>query len=134
MDAWKKYTILDCVTHSSMAVQQLRGSTLNACWKIIWPECIKNGNSMPQTTTLSSEIIALAHEIGGEVFEDMQTEDIDELLIDKPMDEDNIIVSITDHNTQNNSSDEEKDVENRQLTASIIREGLNFGASMENHF
>ena len=39
----------------------------------------------------SSKIIALAHEIGGEGFEDLQIEDIDELMTDKPLDVDHLI-------------------------------------------
>ena len=126
---------MNCITHASLAIQQLRTSTLNACWKSIWPECIKGETSIPQTTVLSSEIVYLAHKIGGEGFEDIQTEDIDELLIDKLLGEDEIIEQITGEiNTPNAIRDEEEEVETRQLTASLMREGLKFGSNMVNHF
>lgn len=78
VDAWKKYSILDCITYASMAKEKLRVSTLNACWKALWPECVKSGTSMTQASMETSEIIALAHEIGGEGFEDLQIEDVNE--------------------------------------------------------
>lgn len=135
VDAWKKYSILDCITYASMAKEKLRVSTLNSCWKALWPECVKSGTSVPQASMETSEIIALAHEIGGEGFEDLQIEDVDELMIDKPLDDDCLIQLITDDGkTENHVSDNDEETEICQLTASLIDDGLSFGKSMVNHF
>lgn len=86
LDAWKNYTIMYCISHASYAVTQLRTHTLNACWRKIWPECVESGNSVKDTSIVCSEIIILSHAIGGEGFDNMDTADIDELLIEKPLD------------------------------------------------
>ena len=43
---------------------------------------VKSGISVPETSIESSKIIALAHEMRGEGFEDLQIDDVDELMID----------------------------------------------------
>jgi len=135
IDAWQKYTIMDSIINVSLAIQQLRTSTLNACWKAIWPECVICESSIPDTTPESSEIIALAHQIAGEGFEDMNTDDINELMIDTHLDEDDLIQLITyDRKNDNHNSDMENDGENSELTSKLIDEGLKLGESMIKHF
>ena len=41
IDAWKKFSIKDCVKHAALALSDLRPSTLNGCWRAIWTECVK---------------------------------------------------------------------------------------------
>lgn len=66
MDVWKKFTINDCIKHIELALAALKSSTLNACWRKLWPECVKNNDPIPSNTTEYSNIMALAHEVGGE--------------------------------------------------------------------
>ncbi|XP_039961467.1 uncharacterized protein LOC120775371 [Bactrocera tryoni] len=104
-----------------MAKEKLRVSSLNSCWKALWPECVKSGTSVPQPPMETSEIIALAHEIEGEGFEDLQMEDVDELMIDKPLEDDYLIELKTDDGkTENHNSDISAVTEICQLTASLI--------------
>ena len=83
IDVWKKYSIMDCVNQVGSALTDLRPSTLNACWKAIWSECIKSRDSVIPNTTKFLYIITLAHTIGGEGFDDLSFVDIAELLVDK---------------------------------------------------
>ncbi|GFS49758.1 tigger transposable element-derived protein 1 [Trichonephila clavipes] len=82
-DVWKQFSIFDCLIHVGSASVQIRPRTLNACWKKIWPACVTD-NTTTQTSTLSNEIINLAHEIGGDGFNTFSHDDIrvDELLVD----------------------------------------------------
>ena len=108
VEAWKNYTIMDCITNASSAIKQLRVSTLNACWKAMWPECVKSGNSVPQKSIECSEIITLSHAIGGEGFDNMQSADIDELLIDKPIDDEDLIELMTYCGSNENPNNEDE--------------------------
>lgn len=131
MDAWKNYTIMHCITHASKAVKQLRTSTLNACWRKIWPECVESGSSVTDSSVVCSEIITLSHAIGGEGFDNMATADIEELMIEKPLDEEDLLEVVPVDDSNENDDDEG---EIHQLTSSLIREGLKFSAIMAHHF
>ncbi|GFX31740.1 tigger transposable element-derived protein 1 [Trichonephila clavipes] len=89
-DVWKQFSIFDCLIHVASASAQIRPRTLNACWKKIWPACVTD-NTTTQTSTLSDEIINLAHEIGGDGFNTFSHDDIDELLVDDALSDDDII-------------------------------------------
>ncbi|GFU04188.1 tigger transposable element-derived protein 1 [Trichonephila clavipes] len=92
-DVWKQFSIFDCLIHVASVSAQIRPRTLNACWKKIWPACVA-GNTTTQTSTLSDEIINLAHEIGGDGFNTFGHDDIDELLVDDTL-SDNDIIDLT---------------------------------------
>ncbi|GFX52228.1 tigger transposable element-derived protein 1 [Trichonephila clavipes] len=92
-DVWKQFSIFDCLFHVASASVQIRPRTLNACWKKIWPACVTD-NTTTQTSTLSDEIINLAHEIGGDGFNTFSHDDIDELLVDDAL-SDNDIIDLT---------------------------------------
>lgn len=134
VQAWKNFTIMDCITYASFAIKQLRTSTLNACWRKIWPECVKSGNSVTPTSIVCSEIINLSHAIGGEGFENIETADIDELMIDKSLDEEDLIEATTVNAIHENHDDDDDEVESHKITATLIRNGLKFGTSMEHYF
>ncbi|GFV28065.1 tigger transposable element-derived protein 1 [Trichonephila clavipes] len=92
-DVWKQFSIFDCLIHVASASAQIRPRTLNACGKKIWPACVTD-NTTTQTSTLSDEIINLAHEIGGDGFNTFSHDDIDELLVDDAL-RDNDIIDLT---------------------------------------
>ncbi|GFV78157.1 tigger transposable element-derived protein 1 [Trichonephila clavipes] len=72
---------------------QIRPTILNACWKKIWPACVTD-NTTTQTSTLSDEIINLAHEIGGDGFNTFSHNDVDKLLVGDAL-SDNDIIDLT---------------------------------------
>lgn len=122
-DVWKKFSILDCINHATSAIVEIRPETLNACWKTLWPRCITNRNTIIQGSTVYAEIIALAHEIGGEGFDTFNENDVDELLVDKALSDDDVIELLDSVLVPKNNSDVEYS-EPAPLTAKIIREGL----------
>ncbi|XP_047366826.1 tigger transposable element-derived protein 1-like [Vespa velutina] len=90
-EVWKKFSILDCINHIIAAIGQIKQHTLNSCWKAIWPECVNNRNVTEKTSTLLSEISALAHNIGGEGFDTFAENDLDEMIEDETVNDSNII-------------------------------------------
>ncbi|GFX75324.1 integrase catalytic domain-containing protein [Trichonephila clavipes] len=92
-DVWKQFSIFDCLIHVASASAQIRPRTLNACWKKIWPTYVTD-NTTTQISTLSDEIIILAHEIGGDGFNTFSHDNIDELPVDDAL-SDNDIIDLT---------------------------------------
>lgn len=78
--SWKKFTIADCIADIDASWQEMKPSSINACWRKIWPQVVEKDNLVPPITNEEDEIVRLAHQIGGEGFEDMQRDEVNELL------------------------------------------------------
>ncbi|CAK9810826.1 hypothetical protein ANTPLA_LOCUS6689 [Anthophora plagiata] len=74
----------------------------------------------------------MVHTIGGEGFDDLLFEDIDELLIDKALSEDEIIEVVLEAPDSKEHSD--KDDEDPILNTDLIKEGLELASKLGNHF
>lgn len=132
IDVWKKFTIMDCINHVGLALKALQPATLNACWKSIWTDCIERKNPVTPHTNEFPNIITMAHTIGGEGFDDLSFEDINEMLQDKALSEDDIIeVVLQNLNPTEHSDDDE---ENPVLNADLLKEGLELATKLGNHF
>lgn len=141
-DVWKKFTILDCLNHVASAIAELRPHILNACWKAVWPGCIKF-DEIIETSSLSAEIINLAHKFSGEGFNTYNEDDINELLIDNALSDDDIIILIVNSEepeiNENLEDDEPENNDDLQempipFTSNIIQEGIQLCRKLENHF
>ena len=108
----------------------LRPSTLNACWKAVWPKCVKSRDSVIPNTTEFPNIITLAHTIGGEGFDDLSFVDIAEWLVDKPLSEEEIIEVVLE--TPNPKEHSDNDEEDHILNAELIQEGLELASKLGN--
>ncbi|GFT95467.1 tigger transposable element-derived protein 1 [Trichonephila clavipes] len=131
-DVWKQFSIFDCLIHVASISAQIRPRTLNACWKKIWPACVTD-NTTIQTSTLSDEIINLAHEIGGDGFNTFSHDDIDELLVDNAL-SDNDIIDLTLDLTVDLEGDNDEEEKSTTLTGKLIQEGLQLYSKLENQF
>ncbi|GFU98643.1 tigger transposable element-derived protein 1 [Trichonephila clavipes] len=135
-DVWKQFSIFDCLIHVASASAQIRPRTLNACWKKIWPACVTD-NTTTQTSTLSDEIINLAHEIGGDGFNTFSHDDIDELLVDDALSDNDIIdltLDLTVDGVVGLEGDNDEEEKSTPLTGKLILEGLQLRSKLENHF
>ncbi|GFW65928.1 tigger transposable element-derived protein 1 [Trichonephila clavipes] len=102
----------------------------------IWPACVTD-NTITQTSTLSDEIINLAHEIGGDGFNTFSHDDIDELLVDDVLSDNDIIdlsLDLTVHGVVGLESDNDEEEKSIPLTGKSIQEGLQLCSKLENHF
>ncbi|GFU84232.1 tigger transposable element-derived protein 1 [Trichonephila clavipes] len=128
---WKQFSIIDCLIHVASASAKIRPRTLNACWKKIWPACVTD-NTTTQTSTLSDEIINLAHEIGGDGVNTFNHEDIDELLVDDALSDNDIIdltLDLTVDGVVGLEGDNDEEEKSTPLTGKLIQEGFNFAKS-----
>ncbi|GFV91938.1 tigger transposable element-derived protein 1 [Trichonephila clavipes] len=135
-DVWKQFSIFDCLIHVASASAQIRPRTLNAFWKKIWQACVID-NTTTQTSTLSDEIINLAHEIGGDGFNTFSHDDIDELLVDDALSDNDIIyltLDLTVDGVVGLEGDNDEEEKSTPLTGKLIQEGLQLCSKLENHF
>ncbi|GFV49546.1 tigger transposable element-derived protein 1 [Trichonephila clavipes] len=125
-DVWKLFSIFDCLIHVASASAQIRPRTLNAYWKKIWPACMTH-NITTQTSTLSYEIINLAHEIRGDGFNTFSHDDIDELLVDDALSDNDIIdltLDLTVDGVVGLEGDNDEEEKSTLLTGKLIQEGF----------
>ncbi|GFU60371.1 uncharacterized protein TNCV_3280321 [Trichonephila clavipes] len=121
---WKKNANPNC---------EIKSQTLNACWKAAWPECVSKGNESNRAI-VTSEIISIAKEIGGEGFDDFGEHDIEELLVDEALNDDDILESMVDitKDLETVNSEPEEDV--TPLDEKLLREGLQLSGKLANFF
>ncbi|XP_055632457.1 tigger transposable element-derived protein 1-like [Toxorhynchites rutilus septentrionalis] len=113
IEAWMYFIMRECVESIEVAVKLLKRSTLNACWKPLWPDCVHS--SMPASNE-EGEILLLAHAVGGEGFDDFSTADIAEMLREPFLEAEDLLDYV--NNSANIDHDEET-----EFTESKIKEG-----------
>ncbi|GFY33867.1 hypothetical protein TNCV_4595751 [Trichonephila clavipes] len=130
------FLFFDCLIHVASASAQIRPTILNACWKKIWPACVTD-NTTTQTSTLSDEIINLAHEIGGDGFNTFSHNDVDKLLVGDALSGNDIIdltLDLTVDGVVGLEGDNDEEEKSTPLTGKLIQEGLQLCSKLENHF
>ncbi|UYV63120.1 hypothetical protein LAZ67_2003210 [Cordylochernes scorpioides] len=119
--------------HVALAIAEIKSQILNACWKAAWPECVSKRNESNRTTIVTSGIISIAKEIGGEGFDDFGEHDIEELLVDEALNDDDILESMVDTTKDFETVDSElEDV--TPLDEKLLREGLQLSGKLEFFF
>ncbi|GFV23620.1 uncharacterized protein TNCV_1583831 [Trichonephila clavipes] len=73
---------------------------------------------------VTSEIISIAKEIGGEGFDDFGEHDIEELLVDEALNDDDILESMVDITKDLETVDSEPEEDVTPLDEKLLREGL----------
>ncbi|UYV81315.1 DNAH6 [Cordylochernes scorpioides] len=132
-EVWKQFNILNCVDHVALAIAEIKSQTLNACWKAAWPECVSKRNESNRTTIVTSDIISIAKEIGGEGFDDFGEHDIEELLVDEALNDDDILESMVVTTKDFETVDSElEDV--TPLDEKLLWEGLQLSGKLEFFF
>lgn len=119
--AWKNFTILDCVKHIALSYTGIKQTTLNSGWKKLWPNVVKNEHSLSTLNDEYSQIVQMAHSLGGEGFDDFTDDDIAELMADKELSEDDLVNLVCE--SESDKSDKEELVP-VTFTAKVIGEGL----------
>nr|XP_032525925.1 zinc finger and BTB domain-containing protein 11-like [Danaus plexippus plexippus] len=107
-EMWKDFSILKCVELICLSVRELKSSTLNACWKNVWPEVVLQENLLDSTSINIEPIVNIARSVGGEGFDDMNERDIYELINDAADLDEEELVQLADTSDANmtNSAEE----------------------------
>ena len=80
---WRNFTIASCLKLIHKALQDMKKETLNACWKNLWPEIVHDYNGFSPDKIQHNAVnrsVELAKSIGGEGFDDITYEDINDLI------------------------------------------------------
>ncbi|XP_051781620.1 tigger transposable element-derived protein 1-like [Erpetoichthys calabaricus] len=80
---WQKYMITSCMVNVQKALNDMEKETVHACWKKLWPEVVHDYKGFSAEETRHSAVdkaVRLAKLLGGEGFDDMTCDDINELL------------------------------------------------------
>ncbi|XP_039598433.1 tigger transposable element-derived protein 1-like [Polypterus senegalus] len=79
---WRKYVITSCMVNVQKALNDMKKGTVNACWKKLWPEVVHDKGSSAEEIQHSAvdKSVRLAKLLGGEGFNDMTCDDVNELL------------------------------------------------------
>ncbi|KAK9744617.1 hypothetical protein QE152_g7577 [Popillia japonica] len=80
ISSWKLFDIVDCVADIDASLRELKTSSINACWKNLWPKVLVKGNHLPPITNQGKEIIEVAHQIGGDGFEDIRHDETHDVI------------------------------------------------------
>lgn len=116
--AWKSFTIRDCVNFVGTACLAVKRSTLNNCWKKLWPASVKFEEDLEQTE-LDTHIIQLGKRIGDDKF---SSEQVEALLADEPISDDELLELI---NEEDETLMETEDIENNdQFNPDKLAEGI----------
>ncbi|GFU27732.1 tigger transposable element-derived protein 1 [Trichonephila clavipes] len=121
------------ILDNAPAIAEIKSQTLNACWKAAWPECVSKGNESNRAI-VTSEIISIAKEIGGEGFDDFGEHDIEELLVDEALNDDDILESMVDITKDLETVDSEPEENVTPLDEKLLREGLQLSGKLANFF
>ncbi|KFD54655.1 hypothetical protein M513_04355 [Trichuris suis] len=80
--SWKSFNIADAIILIAEAVQAIKHSSVNACWRPLWRNVVNDFKGFPSADTELENIRNIAMEIGGEGFSDMVEGDLREHLED----------------------------------------------------
>jgi hypothetical protein len=47
MQSWKQFNISDCIVTIQETLEELKQDSVNAGWKKLWPEAVKNSTKIP---------------------------------------------------------------------------------------
>lgn len=133
-EVWKNFTISNLITNVTSAVAEIKKSTFNSCWKVIWPE-VKIERNVTSTENVYANIIDIAHSIGGEEFDDFHIADIEDLFEDEEISVVNLVDLVYqvpkdtgDISSNNNNNAAEK------IDGNVIAEGLRLGKELQTYF
>lgn len=145
MDVWKTFSMSDCMNHAIQSLNEIRPMVLNSCWNNIWPDCVSGNISCISNTIANADIISLARSIDAYGFDDIDEEEINEMMVDKPMSDEEVIALATQAVDPEEvvglagqpfdplaiKCDEKTD---SKMTTRAIRDGLKMAMKLERHF
>uniref|UniRef100_A0AAF5I336 DDE-1 domain-containing protein n=1 Tax=Strongyloides stercoralis TaxID=6248 RepID=A0AAF5I336_STRER len=131
---WSEITILDCIKTVSSACEEIKPSTLNACWK---PLLLQMVQAMQDEFTISlpiTEIVNTASQLSDEEFL-VSHQEVRDLVLEKETLDEVELMELIDASTSNALVNE--NVENEKganFYLHYVKKGLNLVKKLELHF
>ncbi|KRZ74564.1 Tigger transposable element-derived protein 1 [Trichinella papuae] len=82
-ECWKNFSIADCLCLIKESVSELKSETVNACWRNLWPDCVKTKAEFLPADEEAHAVkmtVALAHQVDGDGFPELQESEVTELI------------------------------------------------------
>uniref|UniRef100_UPI0035902DA6 tigger transposable element-derived protein 1-like n=1 Tax=Myxine glutinosa TaxID=7769 RepID=UPI0035902DA6 len=133
-DCWKSYSIADCLMNIKESLDEFRSTTLNGCWRKLWPEAVHDFQGFPIQQDEIRNILVLARQVKEEGFADLEEADIVEVLEshdDELTEED--LEELAAPSDKEDDRDSEGIVERPQLTISTVKKGLQMADDLVDH-
>nr|XP_022907813.1 tigger transposable element-derived protein 1-like [Onthophagus taurus] len=112
---WKNYNIGNCIDNIEESHRELKKSTLNGCWRKIWPTVVTsekgNDNDVNLHTNDIQATVTLGRLLPGVGFSDLQLSDIEELLEshNSELTEEELGDLVANNNQESSDSDDNKE-------------------------
>ncbi|XP_050063106.1 tigger transposable element-derived protein 1-like [Aphis gossypii] len=74
---WKNYNIAECLVNIKESLDEVQHSTINACWRKLWPEVVFFDKIDDLSTTVN-QIVGIARDVEG--FDEINRDDIEEMM------------------------------------------------------
>jgi hypothetical protein len=112
IQSWKNYNIADGIRNITESVNEIELSTMNGCWRKLWPEAVLEINYPTSDETVVTEIVSIARNIEGDGFEEIEVADILQMLQDdnNEMTEEDLEELIENNSLQNDDEEQEDEV------------------------
>lgn len=79
-DCWSRYNILTAVETIGASWEEVQGSTLNACWRKLWPDIVEKSATVPDKRKEMEKAVEIAHLVGKEGFDQIELHDVEDLI------------------------------------------------------
>lgn len=129
-EVWKKFTMKNCVEYVAVACAAIKKTTLNRCWKNIWPEVVDS--NIGSQDCLDSQIKRLGTLICGGEFAD---KDLEEMLASESLDDADLLEILREMEelpTENLSEEEEADPQLFEVDQ--LLKGMHIAEQLIDHF
>ncbi|KAL4084407.1 hypothetical protein QTP88_028230 [Uroleucon formosanum] len=108
---WKNYNIAECLVNIKEPLDEVQPSTINACWRKLWPEVVFV-DKINDLSTNVNQIVGIARNVEG--FDKINRDDIEEMMNnydqELTLEELEEIILIQNERNQSNQDDEEEPV------------------------
>jgi hypothetical protein len=120
-----------CIRYIGFANKEIKKSTLNACWRAVWPEVVERNHVIPARNETFNNILNIT-ETFGKGFENLEFGDIDELFVDQEIDEEELIYMMSKDEKANVESSND-DITNKpnKFTSKDISEFLQLARTLK---
>ncbi|KFM82729.1 hypothetical protein X975_17644, partial [Stegodyphus mimosarum] len=108
---WIEFSILNCITTVSSSINDLKASTLNASWKAVLTDMVYEDSSIPHKHIEYNQIINAARSLCFTGLDDMSSEDVDELFLEKIIDEEDVVRLLEESKSISVTKEDKEDYE-----------------------
>lgn len=131
IQAFKDFTILDCIEAIDLSFKELKKETINACWRPLLPQMVNQSNIIPHERLVEHQkIIEIASKIDG--LKEININDIEELLAADTLDDEELIELLdTNSNDQYENENESQLIVNHNFNKNKLEKALELAENLK---